>query len=181
MKKRAGFMVVVCMGILTNPFPGTKHAVAAASAPIAPLVCSGSGAKASYLTKARKSPLYALLKSKLGEPTACEYKEGELLVKFAQGGTLTMHASPAIEFAEEEATLPASGATVSRDEAVMALKNVEKASEAYPGLGLDWTQFEGPIPSGDVLKEVEGDTCNAKMHIHMNNGVVIAVGDSIAC
>lgn len=167
------------MGFMASPFAGVRHAEASATA--TPLVCSGRGAKASYLATARKSPLYALLKSKLGEPTACEYKESELLVKFAQGGSLTMNASPEIEYSEEEATFTTSGATVSRDEAVVALKNVEKAAGADSGLGVDWTQFEGPIPSGSVLKEVEGTDCNFKVHIHMDKGVVVAIGDSMAC
>jgi len=181
LKKRGVFVFVVCVGIITSPFPGAKRAVAAASAPAVPLVCSGRGAKASYLSTARKSPLYSLLKSKLGEPTACETTDNgsSLLVKFAQGGTLTLNIDPKIEYSMEEATFPASGSTVSRDEAVVALKNVEKASGST--LGVDWTQFEGPIPSGSVLKEVEGDTCNFKVHIHMDKGVVIALGNSMAC
>jgi hypothetical protein len=181
MKKRGVFVFVVCMGFMASPFAGIRPAEAAASAPATPLVCSGGGAKASYLAAARKSPLYALLKSKLGEPTGCEYEESELLVKFAQGGTLTINAGPKIEYSQEEATFPTSGATVSRDEAVVALKNVEKATGAYPGLGVDWTQFEGPIPSGSVLKEVDGNDCNFKVHIHMDKGVVVAIGDSMAC
>ena len=152
------------------------------AAPAAPLVCSGRGAKA-YLVRAQKSPLYALLKSKLGEPVACEATSdgGTLLVKFAQGGTFTMNATPGIEYAEEEATFPTSGATVSRDEAVVALKKVADAMGAFPPPTIDWTQFEGPIPSGNVLKELDGDPCNFKVHIHMDKGVVIAIGDSMAC
>jgi hypothetical protein len=136
-----------------------------------------------YLVRAQKSPLYALLKSKLGEPTACEATNngGTLLVKFAQGGTFTMNATPEIEYVAEEATFPTSGATVSRDEAVVALKKVADAMGAFPPPTIDWTQFEGPIPSGDVLKELDGDPCNFKVHIHMDKGVVIAIGDSMAC
>ena len=47
---------------------------------------------------------------------------------------------------------------------------------------IDWTQFEGPIPSGPVQKElVDGDSCNFKVHINMDKGVVVAIGDSMAC
>jgi hypothetical protein len=156
---------------------------ASPATPAAPLVCSGRGAKASQLAMARKSPLYALLKSKLGNPTACEATDNgsSLLVKFAQGGSLTLIVDPKIEYSEEEATFPTSGATVSRDEAVVALKNVANAMGAFPPPTIDWTQFEGPIPSGNVLKEEEGDACNLKVHIHMDKGVVIAIGDSMAC
>lgn len=183
LKKRGVFVFVVGMGIFTSPFPGAKHALAAASAPVKPLVCSGRGAKASQLAMARKSPLYDLLKSKLGDPASCEATDNgsSLLVKFAQGGTLTLNVDPKIEYSKEEATFPTSGATVSRDEAVIALKKVAAATEAYPPLAVDWTQFEGPIPSGSVLKEEWGDACNFKVSIHMDKGVVIAIGDSMAC
>ena len=171
-------MLTVCVCLFASSVSTAKSAPAATVA--APLVCSGAGAK-TYFATARKSPLYALLKSKLGEPSACGYKKGELLVKFAQGGTLTMNAGPEIEYSQEEATFPISGATVSRDEAVIALKNVANAMGASPPPTIDWTQFEGPIPSGNVLKELDGDPCNFKVHIHMDKGVVIAIGDSMAC
>ena len=174
-------IVLVTCGCLAAPSVSMAR-IAAASAPTK-LYCSGRGAKVSYLTTAQKSPLYALLKGKLGEPNACETTNNgsSLLVKFAQGGSLTLNVDPKIEYSMEEAIFPTSGTTVSRDEAVVALKNVEKATGAFPSLGVDWTQFEGPIPSGSVLKEVEGNSCNFKVHIHMDKGVVIAIGDSMAC
>jgi len=173
-------MLTVCACLLASSVSTAKSAPPAAVA--APLVCSGRGAKAD-LVSARKSPLFALLKSKMGEPTACKTTDSgtSFLVNFAQGGAFTMNVTPGIEYSEEEATFPTSGVTLSRDEAVVALKKVAAATEAYPPLAVDWTQFEGPIPSGSVLKEGEGDTCNFKVHIHMDKGVVIALGDSMAC
>jgi hypothetical protein len=136
------------------------------------------------LADAQASPLYTLLQGKLGEPSSCSIKMNSgnevLAVMFAHGAELTFTINAAAELSEDEVVLPAGSATVSRDEAVQALKAVEK-DNAPDGMGVKWSVLMVPAPSGDVELTAEGKSCNAKARVKFSGGAVVGLGFSSAC
>jgi len=170
-------LVLACAG--PKVVSAERHS--AMAAPVGTkLVCHGHGAWKTLLATTEKSPLFALLQSKVGEPVSCVISDEAMTLKFAKGASLDVAFDSETEYVSHEAVFP-SGVTVSRDEAVECLKKAAAATGAFPAMQMDWTQFAGPIPSGSVDKRVDGDACNFWVHIHMENGVVVGLGDSIAC
>jgi hypothetical protein len=163
--------------------PSLSIAKSAPAITPATMNCTGHG-DGMTMDQAETTPLFALMRSKLGNPTACALEQSDdnvtLTVTFAHGATLAFLNNQVLELATEEATLPAGAATVSRDEVVKALKATEK--EGSPkGLGVNWTRLAAPVPAGSVDIVAEGKTCNAKAHVQYQAGLVVGFGFSTAC
>ena len=162
-----------------------KTATAGLLAAPAKLHCSGHGdAESMTMEEAQETPLYVMLQGKLGDPMACAHaKSGGnevFTVTFAKGAALKFTDNETLEMALEEVMLPAGSATVSRDEAVKALKATEKDDEPK-GMGVDWARLMAPAPTGDADVIAEGKSCNAKAHVKYSGGVVVGFGFSSAC
>jgi len=145
--------------------------------------CTGHG-DGMTMDQAETTALFALMRSKLGDPTACSLEQSDdnvtLTVTFAHGATLAFLNNQVLELATEEVALPAGAAKVSRDEVVKALKATEKDSSPK-GLGVNWTRLALPVPTGNVDVVVEGKSCNAKAHVKYSGGAVVGFGFSTAC
>jgi hypothetical protein len=175
-----GLMILV--GILcvsAHPFSAAKAAPPARGSGIA-LSCTGKrAAQGPKLAEAQKSPLYLLLKQKLGAPTACRYEDGgnKLAVAFPKGGSYSDNAG--LEGGTEEIVTPPQ--TLTREEAVAVLKQSALATGSYPPLMVDWAKLMVVAPSGGADLVAEGDACNFKVHVKLENGVVVGLGTSVLC
>jgi hypothetical protein len=145
--------------------------------------CSGhGGADSMTMADAENSPLYTLVKGKLGEPTNCSIQLSEqtevFTLTFAQGAKITFTDNSILELSEASADLPAG--VVNLAEAVQTLKALEK-DNSPKGLGVKWSALTGPVPSGDAELTAEGKSCNAKARVKFSGGAVVGLGFSAAC
>lgn len=153
----------------------------------AQLACTGAAAGGTglQLSDAQGSPLYALLKTRLGVPTACKIVDSdagrELSVTFPQGGSLTYTANEAIESSAQEALVPSGGKVLTASQAIAQLRLVEKWAAAPKGCGIAWSKLAATAKSGKADASAAGATCNCRAHLKMEKGVVSGLGFSMAC
>jgi hypothetical protein len=178
---KMGMVVLTVCYCLAAPSVSTAKS-APASTP-ATMNCTGHG-DGMTMDQAETTALFVLMRSKLGAPTKCALEQSDadvtLDVTFAHGATLKFLNNQVLELASEEAALPPGSATVSRDDAVKALKTTEKENSPK-GLGVDWARLMAPVPTADVDMVAEGKSCNAKAHVKYSGGAVVGFGFSTAC
>jgi hypothetical protein len=177
--------LAVCMCLMVPSVSMAKHTAANAMAEPPKLHCSGHGdAESMTMEEAEATPLFVMLQGKMGDPMSCAVAKSDgnemFTVTFAKGATLKFTDNETLESAQEEVMLPAGFATISRDEAVKALKATEKDDEPK-GMGVNWAKLMAPVPAGDADVVAEGKTCNAKAHVHYSGGTVTGFGFSSAC
>ena len=178
--------VLAACGCLAAPSVSVAKsgATGAMGAP-AKMHCSGHGDQESMtMEEAEATPLYAMLQGKAGDPTACALaRNGEsesFTVSFAKGVVLNFIDDEKAESSSTEVVLPAGSVTVSRDDAVKALKAQEK-DDNPKGVGMDWAPLMAPVPAGDADVVAQGKKCNARAHVKYSAGAVVAFGLSSAC
>ena len=147
--------------------------------------CAGAspGEPAPLQSDAEASPIYVLLQSKLGAPSACSSKVTDdnksVVFNFPQAATLTFSASEAIEASSQEAVLPASA--ISHADAVRLLRSVEQSSVPPGGCGIVWSKLGVSPVVGSHDAVAEGKACNCRAHLKTDSGAVVGLGFSIAC
>ena len=178
-------VLAVCMCLMAPSVSMAKRVAITPMAEPAKLHCSGHGdAESMTMEEAEATPLFVMLQGKLGDPTGCALsRSGEsesFVVTFAKGATLTFIDDEKAESSNTEVMLPAGSATVSRDEAVKALKAQEK-DDNPKGVGMDWAALMAPVPTGDADVAAQGRKCNARAHVKYSGGVVVGFGLSSGC
>ena len=136
-----------------------------------------------FLVQVESGPFYRELAGKAGKAQSCAVsRKGdnlELSYAFADHGRLEATVNPAIEFAEQRATVRA----IDEQRALALLREAETHAFGADGCGIDWKESEkeeGDRPSSSALV-YRGDACNCQARALFENGRIIALVLRSAC
>jgi len=136
-----------------------------------------------FVARTKAGPFYRELAGKSGAAGACALsRNGDnmmLVYTFANGGRLQATVNPAIEFAEQRATV----SSITEDRALALLRNAERHAFGADGCGIEWKEpeKEGSAAPGSSEIVYRGDTCNCQGRELVKDGRVIALILRSAC
>ena len=169
------------MACLLTVMPATAFAECSAASSVVP--AAQRKAFRQFLAQTQSGPFYRELAGKAGKAEACAVsRDGDnlkLAYTFADQGHLDATLNPAIEFAEQRATMR----SITEQRALALLHDAEKHAYGADGCGIEWKgpEKEATDAPGSSAVVYRGDACNCQAREVFEGGRITAIVLRSAC
>jgi len=136
-----------------------------------------------FQAQVESGPFYRELAGKAGKSEACAIRRDgdtiKLTYTFAEEGRLEATVNPAIEFAEQRASMR----SIIEQRALALLHDAEKHAFGADGCGIEWKEPEKEVTDapGSSAVVYRGDACNCQAREVFEGGRITAIVQRSAC